>query len=96
MNRARLLIVPAATALLFSGMAPAMAGHDRHGGHLEADVVSIGDVARANRDGDAVWVQFTYKCRGDDARIRTTVSLEQDHARFRASFQDDLTCNGHR
>ncbi|WP_448626797.1 hypothetical protein [Geodermatophilus sp. URMC 64] len=96
MKRARLLVVPAAGALLFSGMAPATADPGPYGGRVEAYVVSIGDVARADADGEEVWVKFKYKCRGDDDRIRTTVRLRQDGARFRTSFYGDLYCNGHR
>ena len=100
MHRPRLLLaVPAATALVFTGLAPAAAdeGGGRHGDDAWAKVVSIADEAEATKDAAEVTVEFDYKCEGED--ITATVVLEQDHGdvRYEAELEekkDDLTCDG--
>jgi hypothetical protein len=84
-----LVVVPAATALAFTGLAPASA----HGHHddIEASVDDINDKARF--DDDKVEVKFTYSCDdGDDDKIKAHVTLRQDGTRYAATV-DDLECD---
>jgi hypothetical protein len=99
MHRPRLLlVVPAATALVFTGLAPAAAdeGGGHHGDDAWARVVSIDEEAEATKDAAEVTVEFDYMCEGED--ITATVVLEQDHGdvRYEAELEegDDLTCDG--
>lgn len=85
-----LIIVPASTALVFAGMAPAMAGDDHHHDKdVWAEVVSIDDEAEANDDGTEVEVTFTYRCDNDDDDITTKVALKQDGAWFTYVDEND-------
>ena len=101
MHRPRLLLdLPAATALVFTGLAPAAAdeGGGHHGDDAWAKVVSIDEKAEATEDAAEVTVEFDYKCEGED--ITATVVLEQDHGdvRYEAELEegekDGLTCDG--
>ena len=97
MRRTRLLlVVPAATALVFTGMSPALAGGgDGHGhGHDDvwAEVVSIGDEAEATDDAKSVDVEFEYKCEGED--LTAKVVLKQgDDVRYEGK-SEELECDG--
>ena len=77
MRTARLLLAaPAATALVFTGMAPAWAGDDDHhnGDDASAEVIRIDDEAEVNDDGDEVDVKFRYECEdGDPGAIHPLV-----------------------
>jgi hypothetical protein len=100
MRRTRLLVVlPAAGALLFTGLAPAAAGdyddRDRGRDDAWAEVLSIGDEAELERGGDQVEVTFKYKCEDgdrDDEDVTADVVLD-NRGRYEA---DDvaLRCNG--
>jgi hypothetical protein len=97
MRSTRLLIVlPAATALVFTGLAPASANdNDRdRNGRLSAEVTDIDRHAQANDRGTRVRVTFDYECRGDDDDITTRVVLKQRGARFDTKFDGGLYCNG--
>lgn len=98
MRRTRLLVVlPAAGALLFTGLAPAAAGDDydrHHDDRLAAKVLDIDDEADANRRGTEVSVTFDYKCWGDERDLVARVALRQDGARFSGSSDRDFECNG--
>ena len=109
MHRSRLLLaVPAATALVFTGLSPAWAhdygdGHGHGNGHerVSADVRDIDDDAWANAEGTRVKVTFEYKCEGDEEDIRVEVTLRQENghvARFDTSFngRHELDCDGDR
>ena len=103
MHRSRLLlVVPAATALVFTGVAPAWAGGD--GGHHNGDeawakVVEIDDEAELGDDGDTLDVTFTYKCEdedkdnGDEVTADVTAKNEHKDIRYEADGED-LECNG--
>ena len=102
MKRSRLLLVaPAATALVFTGMSPALAGGgDGHGHDNWAEVISIADEATADDDAEYVDVSFDYKCEDDDGDddandFVAKVTLKQDdgNVRYEGEF-DDLTCDG--
>lgn len=103
MNRPRLLLaVPAATALVFTGVAPAWAGEGDGHGHDDvwAEVISIGDEAQADDDAEYVDVEFDYKCEDDDGDddandFVAKVTLKQDDGdvRYEGEF-DDLECDG--
>jgi hypothetical protein len=99
MRRTRLLVVlPAAGALLFTGLAPAAAGddYDRHrDDRLAAKVIDIDDEAEANRRGTEVSVTFDYKCWGDEDDLVARVVLRQDGARYSGSSDRDFECDGH-
>jgi len=96
-----LVVVPAAAALVFGGLAPASAhdkhhGHDGHHGHhqghhaVRADVDYIGDHARADRD--KVKVSFVYDCEDNrHSTITADVTLWQDHSRYSNSVS--VPCN---
>ena len=97
-----LLAVPAATALVFTGISPALAGGGDGHGHDDpwAEVISIDDKAKADEDAEYVDVSFDYKCEDDDGDddendFVAKVTLEQDHGdvRYEGEF-DDLTCDG--
>jgi hypothetical protein len=78
-----LVVVPAAAALVFTGLAPASAHDDRHhGGHgLRAEVEAIGDHARA--DHGKVKVAFAYDCYdGRRDSIKADVTLTQKGSRY--------------
>jgi hypothetical protein len=81
MRSARLLLaVPAATALVFTGMSPAWAGDDR--GHHDDNDVEIVDILRVEideHDDDKARVYFTYKCDddADDLQAEATVTQER-------------------
>ena len=101
MNRPRLLLaVPAATALVFTGVAPAWAGGGDGDDDVWAEVVSIADEAEADGDAEYVDVSFDYKCEDDDGDDEANdfvakVTLKQDdgNVRYEGEF-DDLTCDG--
>ncbi|WP_448624571.1 hypothetical protein [Geodermatophilus sp. URMC 64] len=99
MNRSRLLLVfPATTALVFTGLSPAWAhgDYDHHG--PSAEVLSIDDDVRANDDGDKAWVSFDYRCRGEEKDIDVEVDLRQGDAHLEADFNGKgvLDCDGDR
>jgi hypothetical protein len=104
MKRSRLLlVVPAATALVFTGISPALAGGGDGHGHDDdnwAEVISIADKAQADDDAEYVDVSFDYKCEDDDGDddendFVAKVTLKQDHGdvRYEGEF-DDLKCDG--
>jgi hypothetical protein len=103
MKRSRLLLVlPATTALVFTGISPALAGGGDGHGHDDtwAEVISIDDKAKADDDAEYVDVSFDYKCEdedGDDEKndFVAKVTLKQDDGdvRYEGEF-DDLTCDG--
>ena len=102
MKRSRLLLaVPAATALVFTGMSPAVAGGDDGHGRDDnwAEVISIDDTATADGDAEYVDVSFDYKCEDDDGKddendFVAKVTLKQgDDVRYEGEY-DDLTCDG--
>ena len=71
MRSARLLLaVPAATALVFTGVSPAWAGGDGNGHHDDDDawakILEIDDEAELEDDGEELEVRFEYKCEEDD------------------------------
>jgi hypothetical protein len=95
MRSARLLlVVPAATALVFTGLSPASAtdDHNGHGGDAWAKVLEIDDEAEVKDHGDEVEVRFKYKCEDDGEDVEARVTLDND-ARYE---QDDveLDCDG--
>ena len=105
-NPRLLLVVPAATALVFTGMSPALAGGDH--GHDDsgaadnwAEVISIADEATADDDdAEYVDVSFDYKCEDDDGDddendFVAKVTLKQDYGNvwYEGDFED-LTCDG--
>jgi|SRR3954470_6086308 hypothetical protein len=99
MHRSRLLLaVPAATALVLTGLSPAWAAPGNDHGRARAVITDIDNDAHANRAGDRVRVEFTYRCRGHEDDIDVTVRLRQHDARFRAEFngKNKLDCDGHR
>ena len=83
MRSARLLLAaPAATALVFTGMAPAWAGGD-HGDHHDGDGASaevhrIGGEAELKDDGDVLAVRFKYECEDNDEELEADVKAEND------------------
>jgi hypothetical protein len=101
MNRPRLLLaIPAATALVFTGVAPAWAGEGDGHDDVSAEVISIDDEAEADDDAEYVDVSFDYKCEDDDGDddandFVAKVTLKQDDGdvRYEGEF-DDLTCDG--
>lgn len=103
MKRSRLLlVVPAATALVFTGISPALAGGGDGHGHDDkwAEVISISDEADADKDAEYVDVSFDYKCEDDDGDDEKNdfvakVTLKQDDGdvRYEGEF-DDLECDG--
>ncbi len=95
-----LLAVPAATALVFTGISPALAGGgDGHDDNW-AEVISIDDKAKADGDAEYVDVSFDYKCEDDDGDDKENdfvakLTLKQDHGEVRYEGEyDDLTCDG--
>ena len=100
MRRSRLLLaLPAATALVFTGVAPAWAGGDDHhnGDDAWAEVVEIDDEAELGDDGDTLDVTFTYKCDDDDDDddISADVTAKNWHKDIRYEAEDEkLDCNG--
>jgi hypothetical protein len=95
-----LLVVPAATALVFTGMSPALAGGGDGHDENSAEVISIADEATADDDAEYVDVSFDYKCDDDDGDddendFVAKVTLKQDdgNVRYTGEF-DDLTCDG--
>jgi hypothetical protein len=101
MNRPRLLLaVPAATALVLTGVSPAWAGGGHGHDDVWAEVVSIADEAEADDDAEYVDVSFDYKCEDDDGDddandFIAKVTLKQDDGdvRYEGEF-DDLECDG--
>jgi len=96
-----LLAVPAATALVFTGISPALAGGgDGHDHDNSAEVISIDDKAKADGDAEYVDVSFDYKCEDDDGDddkndFVAKLTLKQDHGEVRYEGDyDDLTCDG--
>ena len=98
MNRPRLLLaVPAATALVFTGVAPAWAGEGDGHDDVSAEVISIGDEAQADDDAEYVDVEFDYKCEhdDDDHDVSAKVTLKQDGDDVRYEGKSDaLDCDG--
>ncbi|MGY1691269.1 hypothetical protein [Geodermatophilus sp. SYSU D01105] len=99
MRRSRLLLaLPAATALVFTGAAPAWAGGDdghHNGDDAWAKVVEIDDEAELGDDGDTLDVTFTYKCEDDDDKddITADVTAEKDDIKYEAE-DEELKCDG--
>ncbi len=94
MQRPRLLlVVPAATALVFTGISPAWAGGGDGHDDVWAEIVSIEDEADADDDAERVRVEFTYKCEDDDG-VTAKVTLKQDDDVRYEGESDDLECNG--
>jgi hypothetical protein len=95
-----LLVVPAATALVFTGMSPALAGGGDGHDENSAEVISIADEATADDDAEYVDVSFDYKCDDDDGDddendFVAKVTLKQDDGTVRYTGEfDDLTCDG--
>jgi hypothetical protein len=101
MRSSRLLIVlPAATALVFAGAAPAMAGGDHHDNDdAWAKVLDIGDEAELDDDGHELEVKFEYKCEdGDDDDVSADVVAEKDRKHGDDTTYEvsdvDLKCDG--
>jgi hypothetical protein len=95
-----LLVVPAATALVFTGMSPALAGGGDWHDENSAEVISIADEATADDDAEYVDVSFDYTCEDDDGDddandFVAKVTLKQDYGNVRYTGEfDDLTCDG--
>jgi hypothetical protein len=99
MKRPRLLLViPAATALVFTGMAPAWAGDgNRHDDDVSARILSIDNTARADDDARYVDVEFRYRC--DDGRDREDVSARvtlTQRGNVRYEGRQGLICDNER
>ncbi len=96
MQRTRLLVVvPAATALVFTGIAPAAANGD--GGHHHdddawAEVLDIDNEAELEDDGDKLEVRFEYKCEDDGEDVEADVTAKND-GHYKAD-DVDLECDG--
>ena len=95
-----LLAVPAATALVFTGISPALAGGgDGHDNDNWAEVVSIADEATATEDAKSVDVEFEYKCEDDDGDdkendfVAKVVLKQGDDVRYEGT-SEDLECDG--
>jgi hypothetical protein len=99
MRRSRLLLaLPAATALVFTGIAPASAGddHPKHdnGGDAWAEILEIDDEAELRRGGDRLEVRFEYKCDddGEDVTADVRARNERKDIRYEANGVD-LDCD---
>jgi hypothetical protein len=94
-----LVVVPAAAALVLTGLSPAAAHdgdrhHDKngHNGDIEASVDEIGGRAHFDEDDEEVRVAFRYDCEdGDDDHIKAHVKLEQDDSLYEGWFK--LACD---
>ncbi|MBB3084956.1 hypothetical protein [Geodermatophilus sabuli] len=98
-HRSRLLlVVPAATALVFTGISPALAGggDGHHDDDAWAKVVDINDEAELGDDGDELDVTFTYECDDDDDEydISADVTAKNRHEDIRYEGDKALDCNG--
>jgi hypothetical protein len=96
MRSARLLLVaPAATALVLTGVSPAWAAGDdgnHNGDDASAKVLEIKDEAEVKDDGDEVKVSFKYECEDNSKDVTAHVKLEND-ARYEKD-DVDLDCDG--
>ncbi len=96
MHRSRLLlVVPAATALVLTGIAPAAAdgggGHD-NGNDAWAEILEIDDEAELSDDGDELDVTFEYKCEADGEDVTADVTAENGATYTKDDV--DLDCDG--
>jgi hypothetical protein len=84
MRSARLLLaVPAATALVFTGISPAWAGGDGNGHHHDDDDVRIVEILRVEiTDDDEAEVYFTYKCDEDTDDLEAEAKVWQNGTRY--------------
>jgi hypothetical protein len=97
MRSARLLLAaPAATALVFAGMSPALAGDDdwdHHGDDdASAEVHRIGGEAELRDDGNKLAVRFKYECEDNDEELEADVKAENDSEYKKNGV--DLDCDG--
>ncbi|HEX2075660.1 MAG TPA: hypothetical protein VHF92_17920, partial [Geodermatophilus sp.] len=80
MHRTRLLLaVPAATALVFTGLAPAsanVAGNHDNGDDASAEVLEIEDEAELRNGDDLLAVTFEYRCEDDGEDVEADVRAE--------------------
>ena len=76
-----LLVVPAVSALVFTGVGPATA-HDGHH-HNGNNDVEIVDILRVEiTEDDEAEVYFTYKCDEDTKDLEAAARVRQDDARY--------------
>ncbi|MGY1635195.1 hypothetical protein ACI78V_00910 [Geodermatophilus sp. SYSU D00742] len=86
-----LLVVPAATALVFTGISPALAGGGHDGHHNGHDDVWIVDIDRVEiENDDEARVYFTYECDDDTDDLSAKAVVRQDGTRYESKDKEDI------
>jgi hypothetical protein len=97
MHYSRLLVaVPAAAALVFTGLSPASANPDDKGKQRDsAKILDVGDAYGHGNRSDRLSVEVTYECDSKDDKGWLKVTLTQDN-RKKAKYEGDARakCDG--
>ncbi|MGY1821410.1 hypothetical protein [Geodermatophilus sp. SYSU D00079] len=83
-----LLVVPAATAMVFTGLSPALAGGGDHHDKNDVRIVEIERVEIENDDEARVY--FTYECDEDTDNLSAKAHVRQDDARYASKDKEDV------
>jgi hypothetical protein len=85
-----LLVVPAATAMVFTGLSPALA--DNGGGHRNGeDDVRIVEIDRVEiENDDEARVYFTYECDEETDKLSAKAHVRQDDSRYASKHREDV------
>jgi hypothetical protein len=85
-----LLVVPAATAMVFTGLSPALAGGGDDG-HRHGNDVWIVDIDRVEiENDDEARVYFTYECDEDTDDLSAKAHVRQDDSRYATKHKEDV------